>query len=76
MAKSGLFGKPTEARHAEWERVKAMTGRRGVVGGGMIAKDVCVNQGDLCGRQSGVHVLAPKNPLHRSQRVHKSYEAP
>jgi len=41
---------------------KAVTVKRGVVGDGMIKKDVCIKQGDLSGEPTGVHVQDTEEP--------------
>lgn len=46
-----------------------MTGRQGVVDGGMIWKVVRVKQGDLCGVKAGVHRPRPRRACRTGVRV-------
>lgn len=52
---------------------RAASGRRQVVGDGMIGRFSDVKQGDLGGKQVGVHAM-PKSRPSRSQSTHSSEE--
>jgi RNA-directed DNA polymerase len=57
------------------EKPRNVPGQRQVVGDGMIGRFGDKTQGDLGGKQAGVHARGPKSRSPRSQSTHSSEEA-